>query len=235
MSGGPEGKRRILRELTPAEVVEVTSDAEAALVGATAGGAGVAVVAGTGSIALARNAEGHRARSGGWGYIFGDEGGAFDIARRALRRALAAEEGWGPPTALLELFRRQVSVGTANEALHRFYTAAWPRDRIARLAPQVDREAERGDPQAREVLREAGVALAGLAAHAARSMPGGGCGLVVYPCGGVFCSRRVASAFSAATRERGFEIGAPAHNPIIGALLLAYRARGVQVRIREGA
>ena len=45
----------------------------------------VPVIAGTGSIAFGRNAAGATARAGGWGYIFGDEGGGFDIARQALR------------------------------------------------------------------------------------------------------------------------------------------------------
>ena len=100
MSGGPEDKQEILRETLPADVVVVTDDAVIALAGATAGEPGIVTIAGTGSIAFGRNAAGQTARVGGWGYIFGDEGSGFDIARQALRAALRAEEGWGPPTAL---------------------------------------------------------------------------------------------------------------------------------------
>src|ERR1700735_156549 len=49
-----------------------------ALAGATAGKPGIVMIAGTGSIAFGRNAGGRTARAGGWGFIFGDEGGAFD-------------------------------------------------------------------------------------------------------------------------------------------------------------
>ena len=55
----------------------VTDDALIALAGATAGEPGLVVIAGTGSIAFGRNSAGRTARAGGWGYLFGDEGGAF--------------------------------------------------------------------------------------------------------------------------------------------------------------
>src|SRR5947209_3167873 len=73
-----------------------------ALAGATRSGQGIITIAGTGSIAFGRNPAGRTARAGGWGYIFGDEGGGFDIARQATRAILRLEEGWGPPTALRE-------------------------------------------------------------------------------------------------------------------------------------
>src|SRR5205814_8726187 len=74
MSGGPEDKEDILRRLVRARRLIVTTDAEAALAGATTNGCGIIVIAGTGSIAFGRNAAGRKARAGGWGYIFGDEG-----------------------------------------------------------------------------------------------------------------------------------------------------------------
>jgi N-acetylglucosamine kinase-like BadF-type ATPase len=82
MSGGPDDKQAILAGMLRAEHLMVTTDAAIALSGATATGQGIAAIAGTGSIAFGRNAEGRRARGGGWGYIFGDEGSGFDIARQ---------------------------------------------------------------------------------------------------------------------------------------------------------
>jgi N-acetylglucosamine kinase-like BadF-type ATPase len=84
----------------PAAHLEVTNDAVIALAGASAGGPGIITISGTGSIALGRNAEGRGARAGGWGYVFGDEGSGFDVARQAVRAALRMEEGWGPATCL---------------------------------------------------------------------------------------------------------------------------------------
>ncbi|MCB9385674.1 MAG: ATPase, partial [Bryobacterales bacterium] len=163
MSGGPADKQAILAELLNAEHLEVTTDAHIALWGGTAGEPGVVVIAGTGSIALAENAAGETARAGGWGYIFGDEGGAFDLVRQALRAALKAEEGWGPETRLLRKLLDACGAPDANALLHWFYTADWPRSRVAALAPLVNEAAEEGDPEAQRLLADAGSTLAGLA------------------------------------------------------------------------
>ena len=70
-SGGPTDKEALAREIVVAEKYSITHDALIALVGATGGEPGVVVVAGTGSIAFGRNAEGRTARAGGWGYASG--------------------------------------------------------------------------------------------------------------------------------------------------------------------
>jgi len=164
MSGGPEDKEAILAAILPADRLVVTTDAITALAGATANGQGIITIAGTGSIAFGRNAEGCTARAGGWGYIFGDEGGAFDIARQALRAILRMDEGWGPPTNLRSLLLDATGSRNANEALHRFYTPDWPRSRVATLAPLVDGAAVEGDPVATQILNNAAQELATLAA-----------------------------------------------------------------------
>lgn len=94
-SGGATDKEAYSREFIRSKSFKITHDAEIALTGATAGDPGVIVIAGTGSIAFGKNANGTTKRAGGWGYAFGDEGGAFDVAKQALRAALAMEEGWG--------------------------------------------------------------------------------------------------------------------------------------------
>ena len=232
MSGGPADKREILAGLVPGAVVDVTNDAEAALEGATRGGPGVVVIAGTGSIALGRDKEGNRARCGGWGYIFGDDGSAFDIVRRALRAALAAEEGWGQPTGLGEMFLHATGCRTVNEALHRFYDPDWPRDRVAALAPGVDAAARNGDAIAGALLGEAGETLAGLAAHVARLLQMPSTVSVAYPCGGVFQSDRVRDGFASGLERDGLATGRPAHDAAVGALIRAYRASGLALSVR---
>ena len=115
MSGGPDDKEALLAEILPARKLVITHDGVIALSGATAGGPGIVTIAGTGSLCFGRNARGQAARAGGWGYIFGDEGGAFDIVRQALRAALRFEEGWGPPTALLDALMRATGGRSAND------------------------------------------------------------------------------------------------------------------------
>ena len=232
MSGCPADKFDLLADLSGCSSSEMVTDAEAALEGATADGPGAIVIAGTGSMALARDANRNLARCGGWGYAFGDDGGAFDIARRALRKALAAEEGWGPATALAKMFCEATGSSTVNAAMHRFYHPDWPRDRIARLAAEVDAAALSGDELALELLQDAGRTLATLASRALEALPGQGAGLAVYPSGGVFASQAVRSSFKERLESGGLALGRPAHDPSIGALLLAYRAAKLTVRIQ---
>src|SRR5258706_176871 len=87
--------------------------------------------------ALIGDEVGRAARAGGWGYIFGDEGGGFDITRQALRAALRFEEGWGPATALRVMLLQATGARDANDALHRFYTQEYPRPRIASFSRLV--------------------------------------------------------------------------------------------------
>ena len=54
----------------------------------------IALIAGTGSIAMRFSRNGDQfmriGRTGGWGYLLGDDGSGFDIGRRAIRHCLAA-------------------------------------------------------------------------------------------------------------------------------------------------
>jgi N-acetylglucosamine kinase-like BadF-type ATPase len=235
MSGGPEDKQAILREILPADAVVVTDDAAIALAGATAGEPGVVTIAGTGSIAFGRNAAGHTARVGGWGYIFGDEGGGFDIARQGLRAALRAAEGWGPPTALAAALCDATGSVDANGALHRFYTPDWPRSRVAALAPLVDEAAMAGDAVARDILHNAAQQLAVLTSSVRRQLWQSGEPARVAWIGGVFRSRILLERYRCLVElEEGNRAGPPEFDPAAGALIEAYRAVG-QVGLKPHA
>src|SRR5438552_5762453 len=118
-SGGPADKESIVNEILSSERTLVTHDGLIALSGATAGQPGLIAIAGTGSFAFGRNAAGETARAGGWGYIFGDEGGGFYITRQALRAALRFEECWGPATTLRSMFLDATGASDMNDLLHR--------------------------------------------------------------------------------------------------------------------
>ena len=133
----------------------MTTDALIALSGAMAGGPGIITIAGTGSIAYGRNSDKRVARVGGWGYIYGDEGGGFDLTRQAVRAALRYEEGWGPATALREMLLAETGATDANDLVHRLYTIEYPRPQIASLSKLVDRAAMEGDAVAHGILTNA--------------------------------------------------------------------------------
>jgi len=196
MSGGPDDKREIVPRLIQADSYDVTTDAHIALHGALEGGAGAVVIAGTGSIALSRDGQARIWRAGGWGYVFGDEGSAFDIARLALRASLAAEEGWGPITLLRAALLAATQSGSANQLLHRWYAGEFSREQTADWSRLVEEAAVGGDTVAESILTGAGKSLAELAATAARmaSLPAGNA--KVCPIGGAFANARVTQSFS---------------------------------------
>src|ERR1019366_2632551 len=178
MSGGPADKNTLLHELIDSEHLIVTHDAAIALAGALSGEPGIAVIGGTGSLAF-----GQKARGGA-----GDEGGAFDIARQALRAILREQEGWGGRTALTPALLEAASAADANELLHVFYTPEWPRHRVAGLARGVNKIADDGDPVAVGILQHAAQELALLAGFVRRQLWREGEPARVAWIGGVFNS-----------------------------------------------
>lgn len=230
MSGGPEDKQEILTAMLKAHKWIFSNDAVIALAGAMAGGQGIIVIGGTGSISFGRNGEGQTARAGGWGYVFGDEGGAFDIARHALRAALRVHEGWGPPTSLHNEFLQATGARTANDMLHLFYTPDWPRSRVATLAPIVDRAAGEGDRVASEILSRAAQELALLVAAVRRQLWSAEDAVEVAQIGGVFQSLALKERFRILVEMDGHtRCRPPRYGPAEGALLEAYRAGSLEV------
>ena len=224
-SGGAEDKDALTRELIKADRYLITHDAHIALAGAT-GGQGMIVIAGTGSIAYGRNAAGKEARAGGWGYVFGDEGGAFDIARQALRAALRHEEGWGPPTGLREMLLEASGAVSANQLLHRCYTTEYPRERVAQWAALVDEAARAGDAVAAGILDGAGQSLAVLVSAVRRQLFGPVVGndeqTHVSYIGGVFASELLLARFRMLVELSGENrVVVPRASPAHGALVLA--------------
>lgn len=154
---------RDLKMLAPAvrsfaATVRISNDAELVL-SALPRQVGVAVISGTGSIALGRDAQGTLARVGGWGHVLGDEGSGFGIGREALQCAVRAADGRGPATALLDSILRHWHLPAPESLLERVYPT-FDKTAIAALAPLVLALARDGDPMARRIEAQAANELA---------------------------------------------------------------------------
>ena len=229
-SGGVEGKGLVAREFVKAKHYSIVHDASIALTGATAGAPGVVVIAGTGSIAFGRNAEGRTARAGGWGHVFGDEGGAFDIVRQALRAVLRLEEGWGRATALHVSLLEATGAASANDLLHRVYTSEFPKHRIAGLAKVVDELACSGDAAAIDILNGAAQSLATIASAVRGQLFTAREPAIISYSGGAFSSSRLLERFRMLIELDGANLfTTPQFLPVKGALIEAFRAAGLDV------
>lgn len=227
-SGGPEDKEQPARELIRSVKYKFTHDAEIALTGATAGEPGIIAIAGTGSMTFGRNGRGVTARAGGWGYIFGDEGGAFDLTRRALRAALQFEEGWGGETVLRRELLDATGAPDANTLLHRFYRES-SRSGIAALARVVTQAADEGDEIAQEIVERAARKLAWYVEGVHKQLFAAREDVPVACIGGVFQSSRLRDAFARKIRESiASHAVSPRFVPAAGAILEALRLDGNQ-------
>lgn len=147
----------------------MTNDAELVL-GALPDSVGVAIVSGTGSIAFGRNADGNRARAGGWGQIIGDEGSGYDFARRMFDAYARDVDGRGPKTALTARLIWRLSLTEPHQLISYVYNSDTSKAEIAKLSHIVVEEADAGDAVAREIIAASARELAITASAVARRL-----------------------------------------------------------------
>jgi len=207
----------------------VVHDAEIAHAGAFDGDAGIAVIAGTGSVALGIDESGRRVRGGGWGYLFGDEGSAFWIAREAIGRAMHDEDS-AAPGGLGERTREFFGVDSLRSLQHMVAHGEIERPRVAAFARRVLEAALAGDRNAVDVRREAIEALAELV-HVVHRRLGSSLRLPIAPLGGVFADEDFRGRWKWAVRalEPAAQIVKPKHDGATGALRLAFRDAAIDV------
>lgn len=172
---GGAGRSSVARRVTtffehgyPNARVRVTTDLDIALEAAFGSAEGIILLAGTGSAAFGRDANGRTARAGGRGPWFSDEGSAFDIGRRAVQAVALAEEHRGPETALSSRifeFHQCRNWDQLGEQIAKNPDAVFPKtfSLVAALA-------EEGDSVARAILADAASSLAGLVACVASEL-----------------------------------------------------------------
>lgn len=213
-----------------ASQVRVVSDAQAALVGAHGSQAGLVVISGTGSMVLGRNAQGAQTRAGGWGPLLGDEGSGYYLGIEGVRAALRARDGWGPATTLDQRLRQALALKDWDQIVHRVYSGELGRDGVAALGLEVMAAAREGDGCALAIIAAAGEALGRQIGAVARKL-GMGAGVEVAGAGGVFAARQLLwPAMLRGAAEGGCQLRwrEPLLPPVLGAVLIAWEAAGLQ-------
>lgn len=154
----PEDCDLLLPYLQPlAQHINLTNDAELVLSGLP-DAIGMALIAGTGSIALGRDARGVSARTGGWGHLIGDEGSGYHLGRRCLQAVAKAADGRGPATALVELVLKQWQLGNTDDIIGKVYNDC-DQAGIAALSSLVCSAARDGDTVAYSIIEDAAYEL----------------------------------------------------------------------------
>ncbi len=219
---------RRAQELSLARQVQVVHDGQAVLAIGTQDGTGIAVICGTGSFAYGETVSGTTARSGGWGYLFGDEGSGYAIGCAALRAVACATDGRGPTTILTTALLAQLQLTDPSQLIPAVYGDASTRCTIASLTPLVFQAAQNGDDVALQICRDAATELAQLVQSVSRrlDLPQGQYDLAMG--GGVLAHHPTwaeSMARSLGTMHwspRSFSI---VRHPVAGAVALANRSR----------
>lgn len=208
----------------PGVKVQAHNDAIVALAGGTLGDPGAVVIAGTGSTAWAYLPDGAWIRTGGWGYLLGDEGSGFAIGLEALRRVTRASDGRESPTSLTEAVLKAYEIADVWDMVPLMYGGPVPKQLIAGLAPVVLEEAEKGDQVAMAVVQQAAGDVAQLVAALRKNaeLPAP-CPLVVV--GGLFSNPLFFRLFQEKidAGQLGFQPFYPKLAPAAGACVMALR------------
>jgi N-acetylglucosamine kinase len=219
--------RGIMRRLGFKSRTLIVNDALVALVAGVGDEPGVVLIAGTGSIAYGRDAVGRAARSGGWGYLLGDEGGGFWIGRSALAAVVRQFDGRGPATLLTDLVLAEMRLASPTELIHAIYDKGLQRRTIAGIAAVVQRAADARDATASEILTRAGAELTAAAASVIGQLGMRGDVFRTVLAGGIF---RAIPALVADVQTRLSEVAPRSETelldvePAVGAVRLAVAA-----------
>jgi N-acetylglucosamine kinase-like BadF-type ATPase len=178
--------RGIMKRIGYKARVLVVNDALVALEAGAPDQPGVVIISGTGSICYGRNAEGLAARSGGWGYVLGDEGSGYWIGRAALRAVLREADRRGKATALTPLLLEHFGVDRPQGLIHEVYHSNLKPAAIGVLATSVQTAFAQGDEVAIGILRGAANELEASAMSVARRLDLVGSKFAFILAGGIF-------------------------------------------------
>jgi len=222
-----EATTALFTGMMTAEQLDLQSDAYIALMGFTLGKPGVIVICGTGSMLLMLDGEGRQQAAGGWGYLLGDAGSGYTLAREGILTVIDAVEEVGPATPLTGDALAYFGADTPRGLIDRIYapeaTTAW----IAGFARHVLTRAHEGEATARAILQRNMERLARSAAQLITAAPEAA-RVGLY--GGIFGHSELAREFFTASLERfspGAEVCTLDYPPELGALIHLFRKRGI--------
>lgn len=192
---------------------------------------GISVIAGTGSMAYGE-VKGQRARAGGWGELFGDEGSAHWIARAGLALFSRMSDGRTPRGPLHALLRERLALRDDLDLCQVVYgDLKGERSKIAALSRLVSEAAAQGDAQAAAILDAAAAEVAALV-DAVRGQLGVDpeAEVTVSYSGGLFGAEGPLRERFARALEAGgagaYRLATPRLPPVLGAALYAALVAG---------
>lgn len=173
ISGSMENRQRhdhliqYLKQRFPdAERIAALNDATNAFRSIAHDGDGITANASTGSSVFYISGD-TVGQIGGWGYIFGDEGSAYDLGRRAIRAALRAKDGRGSSTKLTGIIDEMLG-RPLTDALNSVYEGG--RQKVAEFSKAIFTAVKQNDATATRQLEESARQMAEAITAAGRKL-----------------------------------------------------------------
>ena len=192
------------------EEFKLYSDAYAAMLGALAGEDGILMIAGTGSIALAKVGD-ETFRCGGFGYRYGDEGSAYSIGKALISRALKEADGRLDKSIISDLVMNYFD----NIGINMVATSDFSRDKIAGLAAAASKYVENSE-SVRDIFLAAAKEISLHIKAIGKNFESGKRIRLSY-IGGVFKSEYIIECIK--EMNQGIELVAPIYPPEKGSIL----------------
>ncbi len=230
MTGGADYKEKIIAEIIDSKILKVGHDAPIALASGTGGKCGIVTISGTGSAIYGENERGEKARAGGLGYLFSDEGSGFWLATQTIRLAIKEQDGVIENAALEQLVLDYFKVKKIRDLTTPFYNGRVSRDEIASFAKTVHDAAVDGNKVLREQIKFGANSLVENVASVANRLQ-----FVdkfdVVGVGGMFQGELLRKFFVEILSKKvpNANFIEPRFKPAIGALLLAYRNAKIEL------
>jgi N-acetylglucosamine kinase-like BadF-type ATPase len=227
--------------IVPGAPRRIVNDAFIALRAGASESWGIAVIAGTGTVAVGRDPVGNEFRTVGEGRTFGDFGDEFDVSELAVAAVADQYTGRGPVTLLSDMLCERLGEPSVEALLERLarHDPRFRSPELQNLTPMVLAATEAGDLVARTVLERIGYALGEAAGVVARRLNLSNLPVEVVLAGGLF---RTPNRYLLDELELGVRRTAPRAEvrlltapPVVGAALMAMELAKVPITSNASA
>lgn len=213
--------------------VAVQSDAYIALLGAFGGQPGIIVISGTGSICFGLDENGELFRSGGWGYLLGDEGSGYFIGHQSVLAALKDQDGRGKKTILRGKIESELGLSSIDQIVREIYIKnSIQKEQIANLAPIAFQCAEMGDVTALEIITQTAVEISEMIKAVGKKMNRENRNVEIAHIGSVFKQKEFLVPEIKNRLKPFFKdiiIDEPKFSPAIGGIIMALKKTGAPI------
>ncbi len=161
--GREEDKKKVYESISEIGLdrINIFTDAEILHYAAFGNDSGILIESGTGAVCVYGTKENLK-QLGGWGYLLGDEGGGYDMGRRAVRSALNDENQARKPSKLTYGLLKYYDLSKSEDLISVVYRSDNPQKLLASSAELIWSYAEAGNEEALKIVEKVSGALVDL-------------------------------------------------------------------------